>query len=305
MSSNNTYSNYAMKRILTIIFCFLCCASLSSAQQSGTRTLNGETDPTWISPNYFGPNAFPVPDMLKCTTGKLEIEANAMGALGSLTPSTDKTVSADLKVRVPLWTDRVNLSVWVQGWEWYWDTEQTRAARRVSPDEPLTGNLQGDFYFSVDMLILRETQKRPAITVRAACKSASGGHYTRARYYDAPGYFMDACISKNFNVSEQLAISAAATAGFLCWQVDNGRQNDAVMYGVSLGFKTKPVNFAADFGGYVGWKNDGDRPMTLKLRADIIPGSFASPFIAYQRGFIDWPFDQLKVGVTFSIGILK
>lgn len=288
-----------------VLVCLILYIPILVCAQDDYLPYNNETDHTWISPYYFGPNAFPVPDMVKGTADKLEIEVNATGALGRLTPNPDYTVNTDLKIRLPLWTDRVNLSIWVQFWEWYWDNVETRKIRRVPQDKTLTGNLQGDWYFSVDMLLLRETNKCPAITARAACKSASGGQYVLARYYDAPGYFFDACIYKKINVTKGLSITAAASAGFLCWQVDNGRQNDAVMYGVSLGLMSKFVDFNADYGGYVGWKNEGDKPMTLKLRLGIIPDYFVSPFVYYQRGFVDWPFDQIKVGVTFSVDILK
>jgi len=297
-SSKNAPKNSKTTRVTRVVFefCLLLCVQTAMAQ----------TGPSELSPKYFGPNAFPVPDMVKCTAGKLQIEVGATGALGWLTPATDKTVSADFSIRVPLWTDRVNFCFWGQAYEWYWDNPQTRAARGVSPEEPLSGNLLGDYYFSVDALILRETEKRPAITLRAACKTAMGGQYARARFYDVPGYFFDACIAKDFKVGEKVSLGVAASAGFMCWQVRvAGNQDDAFMYGLALGLKSKPVNFSADWGGYIGWRNNGDKPMTLKLRADFIPDYFVSPFIAYQRGFMDWPFDQFKLGVRFSVKILR
>lgn len=287
---------YQVKKIILLFLLFLCSAGPAFSQTEGRD----------VSTKYFGPNAFPVPDMIKCTAGKLEIEVGTSGALGHLTACPDKTVDIDYSIKVPLWTDRVNFRLWGQAYEWYWDNPQTRSARHVSPDEPLSGGLLGEIYFSVDMLVLREKKYQPAITLRAACKTAFGGQFNRARYYDTPGYFFDLCISKDFHITQDVALSASASAGFLCWQVmTSGNQDEGAMYGAAIGIKSKPVNFSADYGGYVGWRNNGDHPMTLKLRADIIPDYFVSPFLAYQHGFVDWPFDQLQLGVRFSVGILK
>lgn len=291
-----------MKRLLALSATLLM--SLALFGQTGYLPYDKDTEKFFISPNYFGPNAFPVPDMLKGTADKLELEVCANGALGHLASTRDKTLSADFLLHVPLWTDRVNLSVWIQAWEIYEDTPEVRVLRRVRPEEPLTGGLTGDCYFSVDMLALREKRFAPAVTVRAACKTASGDEFERARYYDCPGYFFDLCASKGIPVSKNLSLSAALSAGFLCWQIADGRQNDALMYGVSLGLESSPLVFHADFGGYSGRLRDGDHPMTIKLRAQILPGKRVSPMVCYQRGFRDWPFDQLGLGARFSFDVL-
>ena len=294
------------EKLNTLRFAAMAVAVIIAAQglsrAQGLLPYNPEDSPTWISTEYFGPNAFPVPDMVKSTTGRLEVEFNGTSGFGYISSaSTDRTQSVDFRARIPLWTDRVNFCIWGQIYEWYQDTPEVRAIRRVSPDEPLNGGQAGDLYFSIDVRVLNEKAAAPCLTLRAACKSASGGQYTRARYYDCPGYFFDVCASKGWAVGENSAIRIAATTGFLCWQVDNGRQNDAVMYGASAAIHTVPVNVSADFGGYAGWKNEGDRPMTLKLRADILPEKAVSPFVQYQHGFGDWPFDQMKAGVRIGI----
>lgn len=284
---------------ITIIAALLPAITLTA--QDDILPYNPETSKTYISTNYFGPNAFPVPDMPKNTTGKLEAKVNATGTKGAL---GDNTVSADFSVKVPLWSERVNISVWGQIHEWYWDTEEVRTIRRVAKSEPLVGHGYGDIYFSVDMKILTETKVRPRIVLRAACKTASGGQYTRARFYDCPGYFFDICPAKDFALGRNVSLTAALSAGFLCWQVDNGRQNDAVMYGASLGVNCPYFTFAVDYGGYCGWKNEGDCPMTLKLMTEIFPEKTVSAFLQYEHGFIDWPFDQLKAGIKVSLKIL-
>ena len=93
----------------------------------------------------------------------------------------------------------------------------------------------------------------------------------------------------------------ALSGGFLCWQTDNGRQNDAVMYGALASLAAGPVMLKVQYGGYVGWERDGDCPMTL--RADL-GWSFGDFIIktGWQSGFRDWPFNQFRVGLEYRLG---
>lgn len=296
-----------MKRIITIItVAFLPAFILSAEDYLPDIPFNA---PSGISTYVFGPNAFPVPDIVKDTEGKLNIELYGSYFSGFLTSQRDHTANIDFKVRVPLWTDRANLCIWGQ-FESYWDNPMVREARNVDPGQALHDSKMGDIYFSVDMKVLRERKYIPSLVVRAACKSASGGDFPRARYYDSPGYFFDACFAKVFNISNlngrgNFKIGIAASAGFLCWQVDKSRQNDAIMYGAGVSTKHEWVNLNLDLSGYVGWKKEHDTPMTITLRVDAIPGKMFSPFLIYRHGFVDWPFDQISFGVQCKLNILR
>ena len=79
--------------------------------------------------------------------------------------------------------------------------------------------------------------------------------------------------AKDFEVGGGVSLTAALTAGFLCWQVDNGRQNDAVMYGAALGVRSPYVDFAVDYGGYTGWK-DGQLLVLCRAAASFIDNDF-------------------------------
>lgn len=289
-----------MKRLIAILI-FSSITTLACYGQEEYLPYVPKSITPGISPQYFAPNAFPVPDILKNTTDKLEFELMASGALGHLTEDTDRTLSADFTFHIPMWTDKVNFSAWGYLYECYYDPESTQAARRVNPVFDTHGSLNGDLYFSIDARVLNEGRIHPCIVLRMALKTASGGQFYKARSYDCPGYFFDASFSKKYAFGHGRGISAALSSGFLCWQIDNGRQNDAVMYGISIAYFSEKVKVSTDFGGYIGWRGDGDTPMTLKIRADIIPNRMFSPFIAYQHGFMCWPFDQLKIGVKGTI----
>ena len=287
-----------------ILLLSLVCASASALVPIDKPNLR---ETTGIAPAYFGPNAFPVPDMLDGRVQKqLRVEIAGDGYWGF---QGDKTADAFARVFIPLFTDRVNLTVWMPVMEWYEMTPERMATCRVPDSLAHRGSGAGDAYFSTDIQILRDKKWAPDIALRAACKSASGGQYELARHYDCPGYFMDLSVGKSWYLGEKqeakgVELRVAGSAGFLCWQTDNGRQNDAVMYGLQLLMKSQYVSLRTTYSGYVGWENDGDKPMIIKGRLSGHAKQF-EPYVEYQYGIKDYPFHMLRVGLAYSIDILK
>ena len=260
-------------------------------------------DPSGTAPYFFGPNAFPIPDMVKDTRANPTIELDGKYSWGRLAPTTDRTFDVGFAIRLPLWTDRVNLSVYGQVHEWYRDTPEVREIRKVDPKYPLKGHCAGDVYVTVDFRILNERKYVPAMVLRAALKTASGDEYEKARFFDAPGYHFDITATKTFafrNGGFFKCFKASLNFGFLCWQTDMGSQNDALMAAGSVELDTKYADLSVDCGGYYGREKYYDSPTSLKVRLDLIPEMKINPFVCYQRGLKDWPFDQIKLGIRYS-----
>lgn len=300
--------------------------------------------PTLVSPYYFGPNAFPVPDMLDGhTSSTLRIEGAGDYFIGY---QKDWTANAFLRVCVPLFTNRVNLTVWLPVQEWYGYSNQRMQTCRVQDTTMVRGHGAGDAYVSTDIQLWRESHYAPGITLRAAIKSASGGQFEQARFYDSPGYWFDLSLGKSFFFGRQsylpvevirdkenrTAIRAdwnryysqapqgrevmlrfAASAGFLCWQTDNGRQNDAVMYGLQMLLRTAHFSLTETWQGYTGWESTanrtdlrptGDCPMVLKTRLAAHAKGF-EPYVLYEWGIRDYPFHHLRLGMVYNFAILK
>ena len=274
--------------------------------------------PTGIAPAFFGPNALPVPDMLDGRTQeKLKIELAADGYFGF---QKDQTADLFARIYVPLWTPRVNLTVWMPIIEWYRMTPERQQTCRLQDSIPLAGHDAGDVYISTDIHIFKARKYTPDVAFRAAFKTASGGSFDKARYFDNCAYWFDLAAGKSFYFGSKsesgptsnseavqhpiIELRLAGSLGFLCWQTDNGRQNDALMYGVQLLLKHEYVSLRATWGGYMGWEKYGDRPMTIKAQlAGHVKGF--EPYIAYQYGIKDYPFHQLRVGLAYHIDILK
>lgn len=266
-----------------------------SALLLACSTIVSAFTPTGVAPAFFGPNAFPVPEIsdgLTCSQLRLELAAD--GYFGY-----NKSRTADLfaRVHVPLFTRWANLSVWMPVYEWYSQADGT-------------GSGAGDVYLSTDIQVLHHSwfaphkaKYIPQMTIRVGVKTASGEQFSRLRHYDSPGYFFDASIGKSVSVKD-FELRFAGSVGFLCWQTANARQNDAVMYGLQAKMNHPYCSFLAEWGGYVGWEKYGDAPMVIKFRAAGRIKGF-EPFVQYQYGIMDYPFHQVRVGLAYQIDILK
>ncbi len=264
--------------------------------------------PSKIAPAYFGPNAFPVPDMLDGrTSSKLKLELYGDCFLGTTTSNVADDITGDIfaKLTIPLFTPKANLTVWMPIFEYYYTSAEVNALRRL----PHTGDLQGldsgDVYVSADVRILSQERHYIDMAARAVLKTASANKFAEGRCYDAPGYFFDVALGHSFNlVGGNHYLRLAASGGFLCWQTDNGRQNDAVMYGAMLAYRLKRFSVDATLGGYVGWERDGDSPMTVKTNLSYHIDNLTLR-LGYQVGLNDWPYHQIRIGATYAFDILS
>lgn len=291
------------------------CTALLVLIVTGTATAQTTIErpnlsiPSKIGPAYFGPNAFPVPDMLDGRTSadmRLEIYGDCF--LGTTTGSVADDMTGDIFARltIPLFTSKANLTVWMPIFEYFHTSTEVNAMRRLPHKGDLQGFDSGDAYASADIRILSQERHHCDMTIRAALKTASANRFAEGRCYDAPGYFFDVAVGRGFAVNKGRSgeFRVAVSTGFLCWQTDNGRQNDAVMYGAMLKYNYKRFGIDTCLGGYIGWEGEGDRPMTLKTNLSYAFGAW-SLRLSHQAGFMDWPYHQIRVGVAWNFDILS
>ena len=263
--------------------------------------------PSKVAPAYFGPNAFPVPlipDGRTALAVSAELSADLYAGLGK-SWGEDLTVGPSFRLSLPLFTDRVTLNVWMPIVEWWQYGPETAAYRRLQGNflQGGKGHDSGDVYISTDIHVLRAKGWRPDILVRACLKTASGNSFNEARYYDAAGYFFDATIANSLRFNGfARELRGAVSCGFLCWQTDNGRQNDAVQAGVSGMLDTRVFRFEAQCAGYFGWEKDGDMPVTVRARLDFHARDF-SPFVSAVYGIHDYPFWGISAGLKYRFDI--
>lgn len=303
--------SYKIKRILYLrtvmkkLFCLtiLLLTSLQFLKAQTSIQAPNLSVPSLVAPGYFGPNAFPVPDMSDGTTSadvRLELYGDGFTSTKGYSIKEDLTLDVFAKATIPLFSDRVNLVLWMPIVEYFESGPRVNEARRITdPDRWISGIDSGDAYVSTDILVLDERKSGVGLVLRSVLKSASGNSFGTARVYDAPGYFFDVTAGRDVYASADgnTKLRIAMTGGFLCWQTDNGRQNDAVMYGLSAALQSGPVKVRTDYGGYVGWEGYGDRPMTFKTRLSYAIGDISIEMM-HQVGFKDWPYHQFRFGIS-------
>ena len=87
---------------------------------------------TYVSPAYFGPNTFQVPQMNSGARTEKNIVATLCGDfIWGHTGKKDYTGDVYVELHLPLFTDRVNLSIWGALHEWYDQSADVLEYRKV------------------------------------------------------------------------------------------------------------------------------------------------------------------------------
>ena len=259
----------------------------------------------------WGPNALPVIDMPSGETSEeLSVEIS-----GSYFKGFDQSsaFTPNLRLNIPLFSRWVNLGTWYSVMDFYSMHNAQCTMHNYSPhNTPFHWhNVAGDIYVSTNIQVLHKDWFKkeyvPSAVVRIGIKTASGGDFENRRFIDAPGYFLDLTVTEKIEWNKPWAksLSVAGSIGFYCWQTGRAEQNDAYMYGLRAEYEAKYCKILAEWGGYNGWQQNGDCPMVIKARLSASCGLGFEPYIAYQYGIRDWEYHEIRVGLKYSIDIIK
>lgn len=121
-----------MRKLLLLLISSVVSAIALSAQ---TAVIKPDLSvPSLIAPAYFGPNAFPVPDMSDGTTSpalRFELYGDGFISTGDYSLKEDLTLDIFAKATIPLFTGRVNLVLWMPVIEYFESGPRVNAARRI------------------------------------------------------------------------------------------------------------------------------------------------------------------------------
>ncbi|MEZ5197536.1 MAG: hypothetical protein R2764_14410 [Bacteroidales bacterium] len=265
------------------------------------------------SPSYMGINALPVPFSQK---GRIKDRYELEVKFESHFSPGDKTQNLFLSLYLPLVKDFIAFEFYGVPVENYKMTEETVIERR-GRNRSGKGYAAGDLYFSSIIQIIKN-RGFPDLAFRMACKTASGSRLSDARYTDAPGYFFDLSVGKDYILFEtqEIRIRPHATIGFNSWQMNlpNNRQNDAVMVGLGIDLHVKSFILSNSIDGYLGYfgnekvivgnPNDPvpfkDRPMVYRL--DFTKGmKRADLALGYQAGLHDFSYQTINFSLIFHL----
>ncbi len=293
-----------MRNLLIILLIFTSGSLMAQEDWSWWNNLhNWEPGmPGWrnwmiISPGYLGPNALPVPEVKR---GFLENETEIEITASNHFHSGDPTQDISGRAYIPFAKGKIAIEMYGVLLEHYAFSEEIRN-ERISRDSDGKGTAFGDFYFTTLVQLVKD-RKFPNTLFRAALKTASGTNLEGARYADSPGYFFDFSVSEDFGTTENYLFRPFAMLGFYSWQTNDelNLQNDALLYGAGADVLKNNWRFTASWSGYLGYKNNGDRPMQLNfdLRKDYNKTAIR---IQYQHGLHDWLYKTVRFSFIWKL----
>lgn len=252
-----------------------------------------------FSPQYFGPNALPVPEIQKGVTGdKAFVEFAADGHFSK----GDKTQNLFTKLYYPVVPGIAAIEGYVVPIENYQMDTITRD-ERASRDRDGRGIAGGDIYFGTIVQLVK-SKKIPDMALRFSTRTASGTNVSAARYTDAPGYFFDLSLGKEYS-NENLLLNKIrwyAMIGFYSWQTNSARyrQDDAFLYGAGIDLTFSKIIITQSIGGYYGYINSDDRPVITRL--SIIKKSEKLSYgLQLQSGLNDYPYNSVRIFIQCNL----
>lgn len=258
------------------------------------------------APAWFGPNANPVPAFHAATIPaktQLTVMTDLYFGYGDL------TTNARIEIEVPLIPEAVSFKVWNTPFE-YFNVTPAMAAHRSMADR--YGFATGDYYFQTRIKFLNERKHKLDLVCNATMKTASGNQFENRRYFNTAGYYFDLELGKSFQKNSDVAkIRLAANLGFMSWITSVHTQDDAILYGLQFILAGKKWESLTSFSGYWGWMHThpkygsdfGDAPMIASTQIKYY-GTSNSYFCQYQYGIHDFPFHQIRLGVSFKLSKL-
>lgn len=292
-----------IRRIHIVIFLIFYAKIVSAQDYTWWNQIhNWDGYTSWLkyltySPAYFGPNALPVP----------EIKNGKVGANGEIELSGelhfnkgDYTQNIFTRIYYPIVKNIVAIEGYVVPIEHFKMDTVTRDIRgaRLRSGEGFAG---GDIYFGTLIQVVKN-KKIPDIAFRMMCRTASGTNVSAARYTDAPGYFFDLSMGKDYVNQNYFfhTIRPYLMFGFYSWQtnLDDHRQNDALMYGTGVDFSTNILEFSASIGGYKGYIKNGDSPIVAGLKI-LNKRKYFNYSVSAKYGLNDFEYTSIKFSIIY------
>ncbi len=280
-----------MRRVLFILCC--CCQLLLSLPvQAGDEWRENMTLLNY-SPRYFGPNAFPMPELMG---GQLPYrwEVELRGEYHTMEGDQTKDIFA--RLYIPIVKGRAGISISGVYQEWYETSPEVRDERHaVEVKQPIP--CHGDIIVGCHYQVLR-SEKWADVVVNATLKTASGGRLCDARYTDAAAYWFDCNIGRTLwhNEETNASFRVQGMAGFYCWMTNDmvHRQNDALTYGLGLQGTYRGFSLNCDYSGIRGYRGDGDKPMVVRAKLNYeIKKNILS--FGYKHGIQDYLYDSFSL----------
>lgn len=288
-----TIMNFRKKAINIFILLFTSLTVHTVKAQDDNGSWQESMRDLIYSPGYFGPNAFPIPEL---RSGLIDThwEVEVRGEYHEYEGDRAKDIYA--RLFVPIAEGRAGLEVSYIFYEYYNMTQATAEERHTAGTSWHEG-AHGDVVVSAFYRLLK-SDKWADVIVEAALKTASGNRLADARYTDAASYWFDLNVGRNIykSVDNRASIRLQGLVGFYCWMTNDivHRQNDAFLYSAGISGLYKNLSANVDIAGFHGYKDNGDRPVQLRTKLNYEYKKNILSF-RYKHGMKDYLYDSYSV----------
>jgi hypothetical protein len=241
----------------------------------------------------LGPNALPVP---KLSNGRID-------SLNSFAISTmyhsmkgDQTANLTLYANYVIVSDRVSVDAFWVPLEVFNVTHQLKEKRKVVHHAYYKTTAIGDVHINFNINLLNKIKDKVQLSLRTGYRYATSTRYEAARMTNAPGYYFDISASRKFNARSKWKYTAMM--GMYVWQLPLGLQDDAFLFGAGVEYNNKKIQLQSNVTGYLGYFNNGDRPIVYRLRAGSNKKGM-NWLAQFQQGIHDFKYTTGEVGGRF------
>ena len=249
------------------------------------------------SPRYFGPSAFPLPELRSGNIDK-NIEVEVRGQYHTF--KGDQTKDIYGRIYIPITEGLAGLEISYNIREYYDMTPETVIERHAAGQSWKDG-ARGDVIISTFYKVLKNN-KWIDLLLEASLKTTTGKRLADARHTDAASYWFD--LNTGFHLFKSANSSSfirfQGLAGFYCWMTNDiiHRQNDAFLYSAGICGGVKKLTVQADMAGFYGYINNGDRPLILRTKLNY---EYSKNIISfrYKHGIHDYLYD------TYSLAYIR
>ncbi|MCD6178980.1 MAG: hypothetical protein J7K39_03665 [Bacteroidales bacterium] len=253
-----------------------------------------------MSPAYFGPNAFPIPDI---NQGLLQSDLQVETAFEGHYNSHEQTNNLFTKFFIPLLKGKVGLQLWMVPIEFFSHDTLIRD-ERFSRNYEGKGHASGDLYIGTQIQLLKGHPKWPDLLLGINLRTASGNEFGSARFADAPGYYFNLSAGKTYAFKNQhiQSIRVYAMLGFYVWQTNlaDHMQDDAILFGAGFQLHSALFTLSNEIGGFYGYLNNGDRPIVLRSSIQTKRNKKLNLRLRFEHGIQDYNFRSIRLSLIYN-----
>lgn len=297
-----------MLKTKLFVFFFLIISSFTQAQNDHWwwyEIHNHDGVTPWqryliMSPAYFGPNAFPIPDI---NQGILQSDLQLETAFEGHYNSHEQTNNLFTKLFIPLLKGKVGLQLSIVPIEFFSHDTVIRD-ERFSRNFEGEGHAYGDLYIGTQIQLLKGHPKWPDLLLGINLRTASGNEFGSARFADAPGYYFDLSAGKSYALKNRYiqSLRVYAMLGFYVWQTNlaDHFQDDALLFGAGFQFYSKAISLSNEIGGLYGYLDNGDRPLVYRIQIQTAYSRNLNFGLQFENGIYNYNFRSIRLSLFYN-----